>query len=393
VTVANRKKSKRWIWIAAAVVLAVVAASIFGKRGRGGTVVMAAVAGSGGLEERASGSGWLEGMSRVELSAEQAGIIDSIYISEGDTVSASQILLTLDQSGARAAMNDAGARAGAARIARDQADRLYERMLALGEAGLASPEEVQQALDARQTAQAVLLQAYAAEASAMEALRKTSYSSPIAGVVTALNVDEGEMAIVGTMNTPGTVLLKIEDMSSFLVRVTLVESEVVGVRSGMPAEVTLDALQDTVFEGTVRSVGLAAENEAAVMTGEVAEYEVTIELTDTDPRLRSGMSASVDIITNSVSDCISVPVQCVVPRPDPADGTREIDAVLRIEGGRIEIVPVETGISGAMNIEVRGISEGDSVVSGPVEALRNLEAGEQVRTERFGGFGDRPRRR
>jgi len=393
VTVANRKKSKRWIWIAAAVVLAVVAASIFGKRGRGGTVVMAAVAGSGGLEERASGSGWLEGMSRVELSAEQAGIIDSIYISEGDTVSAGQILLTLDQSGARAAMNDAGARAGAARIARDQADRLYERMLALGEAGLASPEEVQQALDARQTAQAVLLQAYAAEASAMEALRKTSYSSPIAGVVTALNVDEGEMAIVGTMNTPGTVLLKIEDMSSFLVRVTLVESEVVGVRSGMPAEVTLDALQDTVFEGTVRSVGLAAENEAAVMTGEVAEYEVTIELTDTDPRLRSGMSASVDIITNSVSDCISVPVQCVVPRPDPADGTREIDAVLRIEGGRIEIVPVETGISGAMNIEVRGISEGDSVVSGPVEALRNLEAGEQVRTERFGGFGDRPRRR
>ncbi|HOZ16755.1 MAG TPA: efflux RND transporter periplasmic adaptor subunit [Candidatus Fermentibacter daniensis] len=390
---ANRKKSKRWIWIAAAVVLAVVAASIFGKRGRGGTVVMAAVAGSGGLEERASGSGWLEGMSRVELSAEQAGIIDSIYISEGDTVSAGQILLTLDQSGARAAMNDAGARAGAARIARDQADRLYERMLALGEAGLASPEEVQQALDARQTAQAVLLQAYAAEASAMEALRKTSYSSPIAGVVTALNVDEGEMAIVGTMNTPGTVLLKIEDMSSFLVRVTLVESEVVGVRSGMPAEVTLDALQDTVFEGTVRSVGLAAENEAAVMTGEVAEYEVTIELTDTDPRLRSGMSASVDIITNSVSDCISVPVQCVVPRPDPADGTREIDAVLRIEGGRIEIVPVETGISGAMNIEVRGISEGDSVVSGPVEALRNLEAGEQVRTERFGGFGDRPRRR
>jgi len=393
VTVANRKKSKRWIWIAAAVVLAVVAASIFGKRGRGGTVVMAAVAGSGGLEERASGSGWLEGMSRVELSAEQAGIIDSIYISEGDTVSAGQILLTLDQSGARAAMNDAGARAGAARIARDQADRLYERMLALGEAGLASPEEVQQALDARQTAQAVLLQAYAAEASAMEALRKTSYSSPIAGVVTALNVDEGEMAIVGTMNTPGTVLLKIEDMSSFLVRVTLVESEVVGVRSGMPAEVTLDALQDTVFEGTVRSVGLAAENEAAVMTGEVAEYEVTIELTDTDPRLRSGMSASVDIITNSVSDCISVPVQCVVPRHDPADGTREIDAVLRIEGGRIEIVPVETGISGAMNIEVRGISEGDSVVSGPVEALRNLEAGEQVRTERFGGFGDRPRRR
>jgi len=391
--VANRKKSKRWIWIAAAVVLAVVAASIFGKRGRGGTVVMAAVAGSGGLEERASGSGWLEGMSRVELSAEQAGIIDSIYISEGDTVSAGQILLTLDQSGARAAMNDAGARAGAARIARDQADRLYERMLALGEAGLASPEEVQQALDARQTAQAVLLQAYAAEASAMEALRKTSYSSPIAGVVTALNVDEGEMAIVGTMNTPGTVLLKIEDMSSFLVRVTLVESEVVGVRSGMPAEVTLDALQDTVFEGTVRSVGLAAENEAAVMTGEVAEYEVTIELTDTDPRLRSGMSASVDIITNSVSDCISVPVQCVVPRHDPADGTREIDAVLRIEGGRIEIVPVETGISGAMNIEVRGISEGDSVVSGPVEALRNLEAGEQVRTERFGGFGDRPRRR
>lgn len=342
---------------------------------------MAAVAGSGGLEERASGSGWLEGVARVEISAEQMGIIDSIYVEEGDTVSVGQILLTLDQNSARTSMNDAGAAAYSAGLARDQAARNYDRMLALGEAGLASEEEIQQALEARQSAHAMLLRAWAAQAGAMETMEKTTYASPIDGVVTALNVEEGEMAVVGTMNNPGTVLLKIEDMSRFLVRVTMVESEVVSVSSGLPAEVTLDALQDTVFVGSVRSVGLAAMNETAVMAGEVAEYEVTVELDNSDPRLRSGMSASVDIITSSVSDCVSVPVQCVVPRPDPADSTRTMDAVLRISGGTVEIVRVETGISGAMDIEVTGISVGDSVVSGPVEALRDLEDGERVRTE------------
>lgn len=387
---AERKRPRRAVWIIAGIVVLAVVISIVARPKGGGTAVMVAVADSGSLEEKASGSGWLEGVSRVEISAEQMGIIDSIYVSEGDTVVAGQILLTLDQNSAVTAVNDASAAVYSASIARDQAARQYERMLALGEAGLASDEEMMQALEARQTAQARLQQACAASESASETLEKTSYSSPIDGIVTALNVEEGEMAVVGTMNNPGTVLLKIEDMSRFVVRVKMVESEVVSVGQGMPAEVTLDALQDTVFAGTVTSVGLAAENETEVMAGEVAEYEVTIELDGGDPRLRSGMSASVDIITATSGDCVFVPVQCVVPRPDPADSTAEMDAVLRVSGGAVEVVPVVTGVSGAMDIEVLGISAGDSVVSGPVEALRDLADGERIRTESQGG---RPRRR
>ncbi len=378
---ARRRRRLAWLWLIAPVLLL---ALLCGRGRDGARLVLVSVAGTGMLEQRASGTGRLEGLTRVEISAARMGLIDSIAVSEGDVVAEGDLLLMLETSEARASVEEAWASGYSAQIAWRQAEREAGRIRTLAGAGLASSEELSRAEEAVQTAWASLLRARALETIAEEALSRTTYTAPTGGVVTSLNVEEGEMAVVGTMNNPGTVLLTIEDMSRLLVRVTMVESEVVDVREGMPSEISLDAIPDTTFGGVVRSVGLASSNDMAAAAGGVAEYEVTVELESTDPRMRSGMSASVEIITATVGECVHVPVQCVVPRPDPADSTTEIEAVLVVEDGRVRTVGVTTGIMGMMDIEVSGVSEGDSVVSGPVEALRELVDGDRVRTEDAG---------
>lgn len=386
-----RKRKKRLVWT-----LLVLAAAMIGgialcrPRSRAGQVQIAIVE-SGRLEQRATGSGRVEGLSRVEISASTMGIIDTIAVAEGDTVHRGDLLLALETAEAAASLDEAEASAYSASIAWTQADRARDRAEALFEAGLASEEQLMAAREAAQTAWASVLRARAGVEMAENELSRRTYTSPMDGIVTALNVEQGEMAVVGTMNNPGTVLMTIEDMSTLAVRVRMVESEVVEVEAGMPAEVTLDALPDTTFDGEVTAVGLSSTS-AGLSADEVAEYEVTVLLPCADPRLRSGMSAQVEIVTAARDSCLFVPVQCVVPREDPGDSTREIDVVLRISGGRVESVPVRTGIAGMMDIEVTGVERGDSVVSGPLEALRDLRDGDPVRTgngRRGDGFRSR----
>ncbi len=352
-----------------------------GKRGSGGvTEVQIATVESGPLEERATGSGNLEGASRVEISASAMGLIDTIAVSEGDTVAAGDLLLRLEQDQALAGVDQASAGSLSSWVAWEQADRTRDRMTELWEASLASEEEYRSAREAAQIAWAGVLRARAAVDMAEDALSRTVYTSPLAGVVTAVNIEEGEMAVVGTMNNPGTVLMTVEDLSSLLVRVTMVESEVVNVTRGMDVDVELDALPDTSFSGEVISVGLAAISGYQAGSG-VPEYEVLIELSGSDPRLRSGMSTSVEIVTDRRDDCLHVPVQCIVPRPDPADSTEDVEVVLRVSSGEITEVPVTAGIMGMMDMEITGVTRGDTLVAGPLDALRKLETGDRVVVE------------
>lgn len=385
------KRKKRIFWTVS-VLVAVIAGGLVLCRPRNGAVqVQVATVKSGRLEQRATGSGRLEGLSRVEISASAMGIIDTIAVAEGDTVHRGDLLLALETDEAEASLDEARAAACSASIAWTQADRARDRTEALFEAGLASEEQLMAAREAAQTAWASVMRARAGVEMAEIGLARRTYTSPMDGIVTSLNVEQGEMAVVGTMNNPGTVLMTIEDMSSLAVRVRMVESEVVEVESGMPAEVTLDALPDTTFWGAVTTVGLSSAS-AGLSSDEVAEYEVTVLLSSADPRLRSGMSAQVEIVTGVRDSCLSVPVQCVVPREDPGDSTRETEVVLRIAGGRVESVPVGTGIVGMMDIEVTGVERGDSVVSGPLEALRDLRDGDPVRIGNGRrGDGFRPR--
>jgi HlyD family secretion protein len=367
------KKRKRLLLLVGIPVI-VLAAGFLRKPAEEGSGAQITVARLGNLEERADGSGTLEGVGRVEVSAVRAGMIETLAVSEGDTVTTGQLLLTLDQADAAAGLAEAGAQVRIASIALDQAEREWARVLALYEAGLSSDEEAALADESVMSRRAELARASASRSQALDAWENTSCHAPMDGIVTALNVEEGEMAVVGTMNNAGTVLLTIEDMSAFLVRVTMVESEVVNVLQGMAAEATLDALPDMVFAGVVERVGLASTN---VNDGSSAsEYEVLVRLSETDPRMRSGMSASVEIVTASKDSCVIVPIQSIVRRS--VRGSEPVSCVLVVENGTVRAVPVETGVNSVMEIEVTGVSAGDSLVSGPTELLRTLQDGDPL---------------
>ena len=364
--------------------VAVLVAGLAGKPAPVETGVQITLARLGSLSERADGSGTLEGVRKVSISAARAGLIESITVQEGDTVAAGQLLLTLETSDARAGLSEARAQVGMATVAVERAIRQQTRIHALWDAGLSNREELTAADEDVATARAELTMALAGETRAEDDMGETSYTAPVDGTVTAVNVEEGEMAVVGTMNNAGTVLLTIEDMSAFLVRVTMVESEVVNVREGMAAEATLDALPDMTFTGVVESVGLASSNDAGGETA--AEYEVLVKLDAVDPRMRSGMSASVGILTARSDSCVIVPIQSIVRRQVGDAG--EVSAVLRVENGRVHVVPVETGVNSVMEIEVTGVAPGDSIVSGPTALLRTLGDGDVPGAPEGGGGDD-----
>lgn len=370
------KKAKRNTIVASAAVALAACAFLALGRGSGEVELQTQVAAIGSIRTIASGSGALEGVACVDISAARQGLIDSIYVEEGDTVHAGQILLTLDDREALAELQQARASSTGAAITLDRAEREYERMSALSEAGLSSGEELAQAREDLDAAQAELSRVSALQVIAVNGLDETGYRSPIDGMVTSLNVEQGEMAVVGTMNNAGTVLLTIEDMSGFILEVTMVESEVIDVSEGMEAEIVLDALPDSVFEGHVTNIALASSNDAG--GEEVAEYAVMVAMDERDPRMRSGMSASVDIVITRVDSCIVLPIQSIVSRPDPADPARTTDCVLRLADGTVEAVPVVTGVTDILSVEVSGVEEGDVIVTGPMEELRTLASGTEV---------------
>lgn len=371
------KKTKRNIIVASAAAALATAAFLALGRGPEETELQTQVAAIGSIRTIASGSGALEGVACVEISAARQGLIDSIYVEEGDTVHAGQTLLTLDDTEALAELQQARASSTGAGISLERAEREYWRMSALSDAGLSSGEELALAREDLDAAQAELSRVSALEVIAADGLDETVYRSPIDGVVTSLNVEQGEMAVVGTMNNAGTVLLTVEDMSGFVLEVTMVESEVIDVSEGMEAEIVLDALPDSVFGGHVTNVALASSNDAG--GEEVAEYSVMVAMDERDPRMRSGMSASVDIVITSVDSCIALPIQSIVSRPDPSDPSRMTDCVLRLGGGAVEAVPVVTGVADILTVQVTGVDEGDVIVTGPMDALRTLAAGSGTR--------------
>ncbi len=370
------KKRKRWpIAAVVAVTAAIALAFVLGPRTEE-IVVQMSMASTGSLEERSDGSGVLEGVTLVEISAARGGLVDSVAVEAGDTVRAGGLLLVLDREDALAGLNEAWAEVSSAQIALDQAGRAAERTEALWAAGLASDEENTLAAEEVRSCRASLTRADASAAMAADDLSETTYYSPIDGVVTEVNVEVGEMAVTGTMNNAGTVLITVEDISSFLVRTTMVESEIVDVQEGMTAEVTLDALPDTVFTGVVETVGLSSSNDAG--GEEAAEYEVLVRIDSPDPRMRSGMSASVEIVTARSDSCVTVPIQAIVRRADPGDPSRTVPCVLTVENGCVRAIPVETGITGVMEIEVEGVASGTGVISGPTELLRTLQDGDSL---------------
>jgi HlyD family secretion protein len=355
-------------------------------------------------------------------------------VQEGDRVQAGQLLAQLDPVPARSDFEaaqaqvraiQADARAGQDQIASAQADLaaararekeaslVLERARALAGDGVVAPAELDRAEAAADSARAQVeaaratldraesaleatrrrvAQARAQAERARDLLQKTSIVAPIDGVVSRLQVREGEMVVIGLQNQPGTTLMTISDLSGIHAEVKVAEADVLQLALGQSAEVTLEALPGRSFAGQVIEIGASALPQAGAVVA-AREFRVVIRLAEPDAALRPGLTCDAEILTGELRGVTTLPLQAVVLRPPPGaageeDGGQgtgqgeEVRGVFVVEDGEARFVPVETGLIGGLDVEVRGLPAGTEVVAGPYQVLRDLQGGEAARPRR-----------
>lgn len=252
--------------------------------------------------------------------------------------------------------------------ARAEFDRLRAEAAA-AEAALQRSRETVTVVDRR------ILQAQAQVRRARDIVTKTEIRAPISGVVSRLNVREGEMVVVGIQNQPGTTLMTVSDLSGVNAEVKVAEAEILRVQLGQTARVMLDALPGREFSGQVVEIGTSAL--LALGLGSAArEFKVVIRIDEADPGLRPGLTCDAEILTEEREGAVTVPLQAVVIRE--MDG-REETGVFLFEGQTAGFRPVRPGIIGGLDMAVEGLEPGVRIISGPFQVLRELQPGATVR--------------
>jgi len=349
-----------------------------------------------------SASGEIKPKKNVNISAHVPGRIIKIGVKEGDVVKAGDFLLKLDatQFEAAAEGNRAAIRSSKAQLIQEEArlqrdKNAYDRQKRLYDEQLVSKDQLEMAKAQYDVSYAqvraiksLIQQAEASLKSTLDTLNKTTFNSPIDGMITSLRVEEGEVAITGTMNNPGTVLMTIADLSVMEVEVEVDETDVVGVQLGQTTNVRVDAFPDVVFKGKVTEIGSSAlQKTTATTTQESKDFKVIITLENPSQTLKPGLSASADIVTAEKKGVLAVPIASLVVREKPASDkdkkdAKEEEGVYIVENSRVKFQPVAKGITGGMNIEVlSGLKEGQEIVTGPYNSLRELKDDILIKSE------------
>ena len=408
----------------AVVILIGAAAGLSLARSRGGTTeVRMEVAERRDLVSSVTASGHIRARQSVDISSDVAGRIVELGVDEGEGVEQGDLLVRLDQTQfraavgrAEAALSQARAQAARERANYQQALRTYERIERLWarDSMLVSRQQYDDAETQVEVARALLEaaehgvdQAVAALEEAEDRLSKTVISAPISGTVTRLNVELGETVVVGTMNNPGSLILTISDLSFVEAVMEMDETDVPDISVGDSAVVRIDAYPNREFSGRVTKIGSSAIRPPEQFSGSgqtaTIDFEVVITLDDPPEGIRPDLSASADIITQTRESVVSVPIIALTVRdPSSLEGEGEddeedegetlsdtgaprgeeqedIEGVFVVRDGTARFVPVEVGITGQEHFEILGgIQEGDTVVSGPYQRIRQLQDGDRV---------------
>jgi len=410
-----KKKKKIIIILGVVVVVAIIIVANVLKSGEKTYKVQADKVQKSDITSVATANGKIAPITDVKISAYVPAKIIRLPVEEGDLVKRGQLLVQLDDTEYRAATNQAKAQLASAKASLEQAQLVYERKKELFEKKLSSKEQYDMAKTDLDLAKARHEQAVASLDQAKYNLSKTTITSPMNGIVTSLNAEVGEIVMIGTMNNPGTVIMAVSDMSEIEAEVEVDETDIAEVKLGQEAEIEIDAYPDTLFKGEVTEIGHSARISGLGTQDQVTNFLVKVKLLDEVPRIRPGMSASVDITTNSRVDALNVPIQAVVMREEKSDTLtakekekegalasantlpkkgnkkgkkekKEVEGVFVVKEGRAKFVEVKTGIADQQNIElVSGINEDDMVVTGTYKILRTLKDGDKVKvTEKKG---------
>lgn len=379
------------------VLLAALGGLAWSRHSSGTVEVQVAVVGRQDLQAMVSANGRVQAQKKVDISATIPGQITHLAVEEGDAVRKGQLLLQIDPVNPRAAArsNEYSLQAlredtEAARATFAQARIDLRRVEENYGAGIAPKADLDRARTAVSTGEAAVQaaqrrvdQAGASLEGARDLLAKTTIRSPMDGIVTARRVEEGEVAVIGVQNSPGTVLLTISDMSVVEAELEVDETSIPTVALGQEARIRLDAYADQTFRGTVTEVGSSPLNSGA---NQAIKFKVKVRFTAPPAGIKPGLSARADILTGFRAKALALPLQALVvrdaERTAAAGSLREQEGVYLMDGGKARFQPVQTGLVGDLAIEVRsGLHGGETVITGPFKALRTLHPGDPVAVE------------
>ncbi len=416
------------LWIGSGLVVVVAVLAIVNlKRSNGHALeVQVTKVKRGDITQVVSGSGRIEPETEVKISANVSAEIKKIHVDEGDTVRQGQILVELARDRYEAAINQAESNLKAAKANLAKAVSQLRRTEDLYKKGLSSEVELESARAAKIQAESAVAQAEAALEQAKDDLARTILKAPIDGVVTKINKEEGEIAL-GSM-FQADVIMTVADLSRMQMVAEIDENDVVLVHIGDTARVDIDAIPDTTFLGTVSEIAHTATTRGFGTQEQVTNFEVKISLFGHPQKVLPGMSASVDIETETHRGVLYVPIQSVTARSkseleeaerrlrqrrrpkqrrgkerptEYTNGESEnlasardsdlgrkkeemVEVVFVVEDGRVRAARVKTGISSDTDIEiVDGLREGEEVVTGPYRTLsRLLKPGSRVKVKK-----------
>jgi HlyD family secretion protein len=397
------------------------------------------------IREQVAASGKVFPQTEVKISSDVSGEIVELPVEEGDSVVTGQLLAKIDPdayqsqvergeaqvNSAKAQLSNAMSQIKQFQAQKEQIDaqlinarEIFERNKQLKEEGVISDVEYEQSLSnlraleanlraadaninaAEESAESARFQVASAVAALKEmqtSLHRTTIYAPMTGIISRLNVEEGER-VVGTIQMTGTEMMRIANLNNMEVRVEVSENDIPRVSLGDEVEIEVDAYLDRKFKGKVTQIANSAIAEAtatATLTSEqVTNFEVRINIdpasyadliSDNPYPFRPGMSASVEINTKTVTDALSIPIQSVTTREkgelkdilnvEEMEKDELVEIVFQVmPADTVRVVPVETGVQDDDYIHVTsGLQEGDVIVAGPYSAIaRELKNGTEI---------------
>jgi HlyD family secretion protein len=442
------RSTKRWLGAILVLVLAGgLAYANFKYRKKTGKEVTVETIQARDLTAIVSASGKIQAKRTVNISADNMGRVTQLAVQEGDRVTKGQFLMQIDPRNLASAVQsgEAGRQAAQSQLEQQRLSIVTAReTLALAREELKRQEELwaqqlttRQALDQarntvtvreaelRQREQDIrtqeqrIKQEAATLNQAQYNLSRARIESPIDGIVSRRNIEEGETVVIGTMNNAGTVLLTIADMSIVEAEVEVDETDIPSVRLGQVARVTIDALPGREFTGKVTEIGNSPMQGAGAQSSSAGQaatnFKVTVQLDQTIDEVRPGFTCTAEITTATRQQVVAVPIQAMavrdlvydkagtIVRPPKADGDKkapattataelepgqtrkETEGVFVMKEQHAEFVPVRTGIAGERYFEVlSGVTPGERVITGPFNSVRDLQDGDQVRLAETG---------
>ena len=395
------------------------------------------------LDSVVSASGKIQPKRLVNISADTSGRVVDLAVNEGDRVRKGQFLLQIDPKSLRTRVDSGAASVNAAEASLDQQRQVIQTarvQLEQAQKTLARQQDLwRQQLNTRETLEKAESDVQAAESglkerekqvggqeariaqeragleSARYDLSKVRIESPIDGIVTRRNIQEGETAVIGTMNNAGTVLLTLADMSVIQAEVEVDETNIPNVSVGQLAKVSIDALPDKTFAGHVTEIGNSPIQATGANAGsrQATNFKVVVVIDDNIPEVRPGFTCTADITTAKRKNVTAVPIPAVAVRElvfdengqvvkaptdrrrrrtvepvaaaaelKPGQTRKETEGVFVVRKGQVEFVPIKMGIAGDKYFEVvSGLKPGEDVVTGPYNSVRGLADGAAVKVD------------